>query len=103
MVAACPKADTDHTKAIGIVCVTMPNDDKGHAIIDTYRRQLAERGFVAKQYMGTPNVLALAKGDETNCQWMIFGLPYLPPEQRNNLLLEFQVFAPSSDGCETSW
>lgn len=100
-IAACPKEDIEHSTAVGTVCVTMPNDEKGHAIIDTYQRQLEERGFHPKQYMGSPNVLLLTKGDGANCEWMIFGLPYLPPEQRNNLLLEFQVFGPSPDGCNT--
>jgi hypothetical protein len=82
------------------VCVGMPNNDAGRATIDTYKTLLNDRGFEFAQYLGTPSVVVLKKDDGRACEFMIFGLPYLPPEERTDLLLAFQHFGSKPDGCE---
>ncbi len=82
------------------VCVGMPNDDAGRTIISTYQTLLDERGFEFSQYIGGPNVALLKKGDGSSCEFMIFGLPYLPPEERTNFLLAFQHYFSKPGDCE---
>jgi hypothetical protein len=95
--AECPEAD----QGTNAVCVSMPNDAHGRAVVETYQRQLHERGFRFARYLSSPSVVMLVKPDGDGCDVMVFGLPYLPPEERTALLLEFQTLDRISvEACE---
>ncbi|MBT9446455.1 MAG: hypothetical protein IV086_12210 [Hyphomonadaceae bacterium] len=81
------------------VCVTAPNDDSGGAIVDSYKRILDERGFRFGRYLGSPSVVMLIRQTRNDCDVMIFGLPYLPPEQRTHRLLMFKLEHASVEDC----
>jgi hypothetical protein len=95
----CPES-VSSVPGANAVCVGMPNDDAGRGIIDTYKTLLDDRGFEFAEYLGTPSVVVLKKDDGRACEFMIFGLPYLPPEERANFLLVFQHVGSKPGGCE---
>lgn len=81
------------------VCVSAPNDDTGHAIVEAYQRALAERGFRFGRYLDSPSLVMLTRHTGNDCDVMIFGLPYLPPEQRTRLVLIFGPDQASPEDC----
>lgn len=81
------------------ICVAAPNDDNGRAIVDRYKQILSERGFRFGRYLDSPSVVMLVRPNGNECDLMIFGLPYLPPEQRTRLLLMFALQQTSAVAC----
>src|SRR5262245_47124205 len=81
-VAPCP-ADWLTLRRVGPepVCVAAPIDASGGAIVRAYQRALDERGFRFGRYFEGPSVVMLTRRTGDSCDVMIFGLPYLPPEQ----------------------
>jgi len=85
--------------AQGPACVAVPMDDKSDAIIEGYQKALADRGFLFGRYLDSPSVVMLVRPNGDDCDLMIVGLPYLPPEQRTRLLLNFEVYDATAEGC----
>jgi hypothetical protein len=81
------------------VCVSAPNDETGQAIVQAYQRALAERGFRFGRYLDSPSLVMLTRHTDNECDVMVFGLPYLPPEQRTRLLLMFRPYQASPEEC----
>jgi hypothetical protein len=95
-IAECPES----ARSDDAVCVTIPVG--ADAIVETYKRQLHERGYRFARYLSSPSIVMLVKPDDQGCGVMVFGLPYLPPEERTALLLVFQPLdRASTDECKT--
>ena len=94
----CP-ADWLSGPASNAACVSAPNDETGHAIVEAYQRALADRGFRFGRYLDSPSLVMLTRNTGRDCEVMIFGLPFLPPEQRTRLMFIFEVYQSSADEC----
>lgn len=81
------------------VCVAAPNNADGESIVDTYKQLLDKRGFRFGRYLGSPSVVMLVRLQGNDCDLMVFGLPYLPPEQRSDLVLMFKLQQTSAEAC----
>jgi len=81
------------------VCVAAPSDNSGGAIVRAYQRALDDRGFRFGRYFESPSVVMLTRRTGDSCDVMIFGLPYLPPEQRTHRLLMFALEPSSVEAC----
>jgi hypothetical protein len=97
-IAPCP-ADWGADQIGEAVCVSAPIGDRGETIVDAYKRILDERGFRFGRYLDSPSVVMLTRRAGNECEVMIFGLPYLPPEQRTRLLLVFALNQASVEDC----
>ncbi len=101
-IAPCPAAwlsETSQHRGGQMVCVTAPSDDRGSAVVDAYKRALDERGFRFGRYLDSPSVVMLTRHTGNDCDVMIFGLPYLPPEQRTHRTLMFDLIPASVKDC----
>lgn len=95
--AECPIAEKDERTR----CVTIPADDKGKAIFETYKRLVHERGYRFSQYISGRNIAVLVKKNGSNCDKMIMGFPQ-QSDQRTLSLLEFKLVDPiPAEECAT--
>lgn len=99
VVVNCPKEWVVSELSSAHVCVATTNDASGGKIVDAYKERLADRGFYFGRYFGSPSQVMLIRPKSEHCDLMIFGLPYLPPDQRQELILLFALSRVSLSGC----
>jgi len=97
-IAPCPP-DWLHGSTGQVVCVSAPNNESGDAVVTAYQQILDKHGFRFGRYLDSQGVVMLTRHTGGDCDIMIFGLPYLPPEQRTRLLIMFDLQEATEAGC----